>query len=51
VLGVLDIDSPDFSRFDATDQQWLERFVRELVPLWPPADHPRDPQRGDGGAS
>jgi GAF domain-containing protein len=43
VLGVLDIDSPSFSRFDGTDQAWLERLARLLVPLWPRADH--------GGAS
>lgn len=43
VLGVLDIDSPSFSRFDRTDQAWLERLARVLVPLWPRADH--------GGAS
>jgi L-methionine (R)-S-oxide reductase len=36
VLGVLDIDSPDFARFDTMDQEWLERFARALIPLWPP---------------
>jgi L-methionine (R)-S-oxide reductase len=37
ILGVLDIDSPEMSRFDTTDQSWLERFVDAIVPLWPPA--------------
>jgi len=31
LLGVLDIDSPSLSRFDALDQQYLEKFVEELV--------------------
>lgn len=31
LLGVLDIDSPVFSRFDAEDQQGLERFVAVLL--------------------
>ena len=31
--GVLDIDSPEPGRFDAADQEGLERFVRTLVPL------------------
>jgi GAF domain-containing protein len=35
LLGVLDIDSPEKSRFDADDQSWLERFVDILVSLWP----------------
>ena len=35
VLGVLDVDSPDLGRFDATDQSGLERLVGALVPLWP----------------
>ena len=35
VLGVLDLDSPEKARFDATDQEWLERIVDALVPLWP----------------
>jgi L-methionine (R)-S-oxide reductase len=35
VLGVLDIDSPEFGRFDAADQSWLERLVDGLVHLWP----------------
>ncbi|HET7577893.1 MAG TPA: GAF domain-containing protein [Bacillales bacterium] len=30
-LGLLDIDSPTKDRFDETDQQGLEQFVRELV--------------------
>ena len=35
VLGVLDIDSPDFARFDATDKRWIERFAACLTDLWP----------------
>jgi GAF domain-containing protein len=31
--GVLDIDSPEPGRFDAVDQEGLERFVSTLVPL------------------
>jgi GAF domain-containing protein len=31
VLGVLDIDSPMFGRFDAEDQKGLERFVEALL--------------------
>ena len=31
--GVLDIDSPELSRFDDADRQGLEGFVRRLVPL------------------
>jgi L-methionine (R)-S-oxide reductase len=38
VLGVLDVDSPDTSRFDTSDRLWLERFVEVLLPLWPPAE-------------
>ena len=30
VVGVLDIDSPDFHRFSETDQQILEQFCRIL---------------------
>lgn len=30
LLGVLDIDSPQFSRFDENDQQGLERIARVL---------------------
>jgi GAF domain-containing protein len=30
ILGVLDIDSPVFSRFDSRDQEGLEEFVRVL---------------------
>lgn len=30
VYGVLDIDSPNVDRFDATDQKYLEKFVRTL---------------------
>jgi L-methionine (R)-S-oxide reductase len=37
VLGVLDVDSPELSRFDDSDRLWLERFVQTLLPLWPPA--------------
>jgi L-methionine (R)-S-oxide reductase len=35
VLGVLDIDSPERDRFDALDQEWLERAAAALVALWP----------------
>ncbi|CAE6451456.1 GAF domain-containing protein [Paenibacillus sp. GCM10023250] len=31
LLGVLDIDSPELSRFDETDRAGLERFVEQLV--------------------
>ncbi len=31
--GVLDIDSPELSRFDEVDRMGLEGFVRTLVPL------------------
>jgi len=31
LLGVLDIDSPAKSRFDETDQRYLEKFVERLV--------------------
>lgn len=31
LLGVLDIDSPRFSRFDAEDQAGLERFAEVLI--------------------
>ena len=31
VLGVLEIDSPSLSRFDADDQSGLERLVRLIV--------------------
>ena len=31
--GVLDIDSPEPGRFDAVDQEGLERFVSTLLPL------------------
>ncbi|WP_110114128.1 GAF domain-containing protein [Bacillus sp. CGMCC 1.16541] len=31
LVGVLDIDSPIKSRFDEVDQQYLEKFVAELV--------------------
>lgn len=30
VIGVLDIDSPEFSRFDEIDQQYLEKLVETL---------------------
>jgi L-methionine (R)-S-oxide reductase len=36
LLGVLDIDSPDKSRFDAMDQNGLERVCSLLVSLWSP---------------
>ncbi len=35
VLGVLDIDSPEKNRFDATDQEGLEKVAATLVSLWP----------------
>ena len=38
VLGVLDIDSPERSRFDSVDKQWLEKLVQALIPLWPLED-------------
>ena len=31
LLGVLDLDSPEFGRFDAVDQAGLERIVATLV--------------------
>jgi GAF domain-containing protein len=31
--GVLDIDSPEYSRFDEQDRVGLEEFARRLVPL------------------
>jgi GAF domain-containing protein len=31
LIGVLDIDSPIKSRFDETDQEYLEQFVQTLV--------------------
>jgi GAF domain-containing protein len=31
LLGVLDLDSPVLERFDAIDQQGLERIVRTLL--------------------
>lgn len=37
VLGVLDIDSPVKDRFDAIDQEKLERIAQTLVGLWPAA--------------
>lgn len=33
LLGVLDIDSPETSRFNETDQQKLEDFVAALLPF------------------
>jgi GAF domain-containing protein len=35
VLGVLDVDSPEKSRFDPTDQAFLEELVSTLATLWP----------------
>jgi L-methionine (R)-S-oxide reductase len=35
VLGVLDVDSPEKSRFNAADQAGLERLVAALVRVWP----------------
>lgn len=34
VVGVLDIDSPLFSRFDKEDQKGLEEFVTILESIW-----------------
>ena len=31
LLGVLDVDSPKFSRFDAEDQAGLEKVVAALL--------------------
>lgn len=31
IFGVLDIDSPDFDRFDTTDQKYLEEIVATLI--------------------
>ena len=31
LLGVLDLDSPTFGRFDAEDRDGLERFVAILL--------------------
>ncbi|MEC0225968.1 GAF domain-containing protein [Paenibacillus alba] len=31
LIGVLDIDSPKLSRFDETDQRYLEQFVQKLA--------------------
>jgi L-methionine (R)-S-oxide reductase len=38
LLGVLDIDSPVKNRFDATDREYLEQIVADLVAAldWPP---------------
>jgi L-methionine (R)-S-oxide reductase len=33
LLGVLDIDSPETSRFDSEDAAGLERFVKTLLPM------------------
>jgi len=41
VLGVLDIDSPVKKRFDAVDQEGLERMASILVRLWPTGSGPR----------
>jgi L-methionine (R)-S-oxide reductase len=38
VRGVLDVDSPERSRFDAIDKEWLEKLVQALIPLWPLKD-------------
>ena len=35
VLGVLDVDSPEKGRFDADDQEGLERIAAAIVGLWP----------------
>jgi L-methionine (R)-S-oxide reductase len=34
-LGVLDVDSAEKSRFDSTDQSFLEEIVSALILLWP----------------
>lgn len=39
VLGVLDVDSPEKDRFDAQDQEWLEKIAALVVSLWPPPAH------------
>lgn len=31
LIGVLDIDSPNLERFDEIDQEYLEKFVAELI--------------------
>ncbi len=31
--GVLDVDSPEFGRFDDVDREGLEKFVRVLIPF------------------
>lgn len=31
ILGVLDIDSPIYNRFDETDRYYLEKFVQTLI--------------------
>jgi GAF domain-containing protein len=31
LIGVLDLDSPQFARFDAEDQAGLERIVAEVL--------------------
>jgi L-methionine (R)-S-oxide reductase len=38
LIGVLDLDSPEFNRFDETDRAGLESLVAELVTRtkWPP---------------
>jgi GAF domain-containing protein len=33
LIGVLDIDSPSFSRFDKVDQDYLEKVVDKLVDI------------------
>ena len=35
VLGVLDVDSPEKSRFDGRDQSFLEEVVSAITTLWP----------------
>ena len=39
-LGVLDIDSPERSRFDAVDQDGLEALSALIVSRWPPQTRP-----------
>jgi L-methionine (R)-S-oxide reductase len=33
LIGVLDIDSPSFSRFNETDRKYLEKVIMKLVDI------------------
>jgi GAF domain-containing protein len=33
LIGVLDIDSPSFSRFNETDKLYLEKVIAKLVDI------------------